>query len=145
MKMYLNSFNIKFKKCKRVGRGIGSGLGKTSGRGHKGQKARSGYSLRRCFEGGQTSLNIRLPKFGFKSNKPFVHCISSGDLNNFSDNFDINIINILVLKNNGIIKKRVKFVKIIYNRSINKVLKLSGILVSNKVKNNIEKLGGYCN
>jgi large subunit ribosomal protein L15 len=65
--MYLNEFKVKFKKKNRVGRGGGSGLGKTSTRGHKGQKARSGYSKKILFEGGQTPLHIRLPKFGFKN------------------------------------------------------------------------------
>ena len=66
---YLNKLKVKFSKKTRVGRGIGSGLGKTSGRGHKGQKSRAGYSKTFLFEGGQTPLNIRLPKFGFKSLK----------------------------------------------------------------------------
>ena len=57
------------KRRKRVGRGIGSGLGKTCGRGHKGQKSRSGGSIRRGFEGGQQPLQMRLPKFGFNSAK----------------------------------------------------------------------------
>lgn len=59
--------NVTAKTKKRVGRGIGSGLGKTSGRGHKGQKARSGGGVRRGFEGGQTPLYRRLPKRGFKN------------------------------------------------------------------------------
>ena len=68
--MYLNSLKPakgSTKASKRVGRGIGSGLGKTAGRGHKGQKSRSGGSVRAGFEGGQMPLQMRLPKFGFTS------------------------------------------------------------------------------
>jgi len=70
--MYLNSLKPargSTKASKRVGRGIGSGLGKTAGRGHKGQKSRSGGSVRVGFEGGQMPLQMRLPKFGFSSRK----------------------------------------------------------------------------
>jgi len=70
--MYLNSLKPargSTKASKRVGRGIGSGLGKTAGRGHKGQKSRSGGSVRAGFEGGQMPLQMRLPKFGFSSRK----------------------------------------------------------------------------
>jgi large subunit ribosomal protein L15 len=70
--MYLNSLKPargSTKQAKRVGRGIGSGLGKTAGRGHKGQKSRSGGSVRAGFEGGQMPLQMRLPKFGFTARK----------------------------------------------------------------------------
>ncbi len=86
--MYLNTIGVKFTKKKRVGRGIGSGLGKTCGKGHKGQKVRSGYSMRNCFEGGQTPLHIRLPKFGFRSLiKKYKSEVSSHLLNSFKDTY----------------------------------------------------------
>jgi large subunit ribosomal protein L15 len=80
------SFLNSRKKCKkRVGRGPGSGIGKTCGRGHKGQKSRSGYSRKRFFEGGQTPLYRRLPKFGFFSQKSSLLKIIT-----FNQNYYIN-------------------------------------------------------
>jgi len=133
--MYLNNFKIKLKKKVRVGRGIGSGLGKTCGKGHKGQRARSGYSLRRCFEGGQTPLNIRLPKFGFNSRKNMFNTyMPSSILNKFKEKE----INISLLKTKGLIKKYIKSVKIVYTEDINRPIKLYGIKVTKKIKANIQ-------
>ncbi|ADP66885.1 50S ribosomal protein L15 [Buchnera aphidicola str. TLW03 (Acyrthosiphon pisum)] len=88
---------------KRLGRGIGSGFGKTSGRGHKGQKSRSGSSIRRGFEGGQMPLYRRLPKFGFNSRKKNITTeVRLSDLSNLSTN----IIDLNVLKQENIIKKK---------------------------------------
>ncbi len=137
--MYLNKFNVRFLKKRRVGRGIGSGLGKTCGRGHKGQKARSGGSVSAGFEGGQTPLNIRLPKFGFNSKKnKFLYRLTSSVLNKIEyDN-----INLDLLKKLGYVKKKTKKVKIVYSEEISKCLNLYNIRVTSKVKESIEKLKG---
>ncbi len=117
--MYLNTIGVKFTKKKRVGRGIGSGLGKTCGKGHKGQKVRSGYSMRNCFEGGQTPLHIRLPKFGFRSLiKKYKSEVSSHLLNSFKDTY----ISLSFLKKKKIINKKIRFVKIIYSSDINRAV-----------------------
>ncbi|ADD79496.1 ribosomal protein L15 [Candidatus Riesia pediculicola USDA] len=108
--------NSTFKK-KRVGRGTGSGLGKTAGRGHKGQKSRSGYRIPRGFEGGQTPLFKRLPKFGFFSRKIKKNItIRSSDLNKIQENF----IDLNVLRNNGMISLKIRSVKIMLNEKLRK-------------------------
>ena len=115
---YLNTFNLKNKKKHRVGRGIGSGSGKTCGKGHKGQKSRAGYSKSFTFEGGQTPLNRRLPKFGFKSKKIKKKTIQSDKLNKLAHTY----INIESLKTYKIIKKNTTCVKIVYNKEIKSIL-----------------------
>ncbi len=128
---YLNKFKIKFKKKIRVGRGIGSGLGKTCGRGHKGQKSRAGYSKNFLFEGGQTPLNIRLPKFGFKKIKKNKKTLTLNNLKNITN------ININNLKKNKIIKKYIKYVKIIHSKNFYTKINITDkkINISNKIKN----------
>jgi large subunit ribosomal protein L15 len=116
--IYLNKLKKKFKDKKRLGRGIGSGLGKTCGKGHKGQKARTGFSKRNGFEGGQTPLHIRLPKFGFtscRSKDKFI--LNTCKIKNFDDKI---IINIEYLKNIKIIKKHIKCVKIVKGSDLQK-------------------------
>ncbi len=105
-----------FKKSKRLGRGIGSGLGKTCGRGHKGQKSRSGYKIRRCFEGGQTPFYRRIPKFGFKKKSKNIFELRLYSLNSFDSN---DIINLKLLKKKKIIPLYTKFVKIIFSKNFN--------------------------
>ena len=107
--MNLNSISDlgSLKKRKRVGRGMGSGYGKTSGRGHKGQKSRSGGNIRRGFEGGQMPLQMRVPKFGFTSRVSRV----TQSLN-VKVLADVKIIDIENLKKLGLIKKSTKKVKI---------------------------------
>ncbi|MGK2896898.1 MAG: 50S ribosomal protein L15 [Candidatus Makana argininalis] len=127
------------KKPKRIGRGIGSGFGKTCGRGHKGQKSRSGKYLSRCFEGGQMPLYRRIPKFGFKSIKYIFHIeIKLSDLLYIKNH----LININVLKNKKIIKHNIKFVKIINSGKINRPFTINGISVSKGAKKVIEFYGG---
>ena len=94
---------------KRVGRGIGSGIGKTGGRGHKGQKSRSGGSVRPGFEGGQMPLQRRLPKFGFTSRKSFV-----SDQVTLSEIAKVegDTVSLETLKAAGLIKKEILFVKV---------------------------------
>ena len=108
---------------KRVGRGIGSGTGKTAGRGHKGQKSRSGGNVRLGFEGGQMPLQMRLPKFGFTSRVN----------NSFKE---VNI------KDNKVIGKSVKKVKIFGNTEIESKITVEGIPLTKGAKASIEKAGG---
>ncbi|QJC34924.1 50S ribosomal protein L15 [Enterobacteriaceae endosymbiont of Donacia piscatrix] len=138
--MYLNNLFSKIKNNKkRLGRGIGSGKGKTSGRGHKGQKSRSGYNINKSFEGGQSPLHRRLPKFGFKSKKKkFFKEIRLSDLNKINGNYiDLNI-----LKSSKIISKKIKFVKIINKGNINNPKKIIKLNCTKNVKIIIKKLGG---
>ena len=122
---------------RRVGRGIGSGTGKTSGRGHKGQKSRSGGKVRLGFEGGQMPLQMRLPKFGFSSR-----------VNNFSKDLNIKningieLINLNTLKEHKLISKSVKKVKIFGNTEINSKLTVEGIQVTKGARKSIESAGG---
>ena len=122
---------------KRVGRGVGSGTGKTSGRGHKGQKSRSGGKVRLGFEGGQMPLQMRLPKFGFSSR-----------VNNFSKDLNIKningieLINLNTLKEHKLISKSVKKVKIFGNTEINSKLTVEGIQVTKGARKSIESAGG---
>lgn len=134
--MYLNRFSVSFSKVVRVGRGMGSGLGKTCGKGHKGQRSRSGFSMRSCFEGGQTPLHIRLPKFGFKSkSNKYQTEISTDVLNLYKDiYYDLD-----VLKKYKIINKNIKFVKIVYSEKLNRNIMFGhiGIKLSKKVKSSL--------
>ncbi len=140
--MRLNSIkpivNSKSSK-RRVGRGIGSGFGKTAGRGHKGQKSRAGGFHKVGFEGGQMPLQRRLPKRGFASRTEGSTAeIKLSVLDKLSeDNIDIK-----VLVKAGIIPKTISAAKIILSGSINKKIKLHGILVTKGAKIAIENLGG---
>jgi len=137
--MNLNSISSEgtSKNRKRVGRGIGSGTGKTAGRGHKGQKSRTGGNIRPGFEGGQMPLQMRLPKFGF----------SSRVNNNFKEvnvkNIEgMTVVNLETLKENKIISKSVKKVKIFGNTAIESKVTVEGINVTKGAKESIEKAGG---
>ncbi len=124
---------------KRVGRGIGSGLGKTGGRGHKGQTSRSGGSIRPGFEGGQMPLQKRLPKYGFTSRKASVTSqVTLSEL----DSIDEKVINIEVLKSNGIIRNLTAKVKVFSSGQITKPVVLEGIAVSNGAREAIVSAGG---
>ena len=125
------------KKRRRVGRGMGSGQGKTAGRGHKGQKSRSGGSIRPGFEGGQMPLQMRLPKFGFSSrvNNNFKE-VNVKSING------MDIINLKTLKENKIISKSVNKVKIFGNSVIESKVTVEGLAVSKGAKESIEKAGG---
>ena len=140
--MYLNSIKspVGSKKTKlRVGRGIGSGIGKTCGRGHKGQKSRAGGFHKVGFEGGQMPIQRRLPKRGFSiinGDKPLELTLS--DLNSLSEKN----INLATLKKFKIISNRVTKVKILNTGSCEKLLNISGILVTGGAKKAIEVGGG---
>ena len=125
---------------KRVGRGHGSGLGKTSGRGHKGAGQRSGNKKRPWFEGGQMSLARRLPKRGFTNIfREKIQIVNIGDLLDLKDNATIDPD---FLQQNGYIKSSMKPVKILGNGDISKKVTISASAFSNSAKNKIEKAGG---
>ena len=124
---------------KRVGRGIGSGVGKTGGRGHKGQTSRSGGSIRPGFEGGQMPLQKRLPKYGFTSR---IASVTSQVTLSELDSMDEKVINIEVLKSNGIIRNLTAKVKVFSSGQITKPVVLEGIAVSNGAREAIVSAGG---
>ncbi len=129
------------KSRKRVGRGPGSGLGKTSGRGEKGQKARSGASIPAWFQGGQSTLAERLPKRGFNNarfTKRFAE-INLTDLNKFNDG---DVITPEVLKEKGIIKKELSGIKVLGNGELTKKVTIKAHRFSSSAVTKIEKAGG---
>lgn len=122
---------------KRVGRGIGSGNGKTAGRGHKGQKSRSGGSIPRWFEGGQMPLQQRLPKFGFSSR-----------VNNLSTDINLRMLDGLkevsleILKEKKLVNKKINKVKIYGDYKLSKALNVNGLSVTKGALKSIEESGG---
>ena len=124
---------------RRVGRGIGSGFGKTGGRGHKGQKSRSGGFHKVGFEGGQMPIQRRLPKVGFVSRKSLVsQQIRLNDLNAVEGDE----VTLETLKAAGVIAKRMKFVKVMLAGEVTRALTIKGIKVTRGAKEAIEKSGG---
>ncbi len=127
------------KSRKRVGRGIGSGLGKTAGRGHKGQKSRSGGFHKVGFEGGQMPLQRRLPKVGFRSRIGMVTDeIRLHELNKV----DAEVIDIAALKKANLINGKIQRVKVMLSGSIDKPVTLKGIAVTKGARQAIEAAGG---
>ena len=127
---------------KRVGRGIGSGFGKTAGRGHKGQKSRSGGFHKVGFEGGQMPLHRRLPKRGFTAPfGKFTEQIRLSEIDGLKLIGDEKI-TISVLKKLGLVNSLTRRVKVFLSGSINKTVHLEGIAVTPKVKDAIESAGG---
>lgn len=124
---------------RRVGRGIGSGLGKTAGRGHKGQKSRAGGYHKVGFEGGQMPLQRRLPKRGFKS----LSLRYNAEIN-LSELAALNLteVDLLALKQAGLVGRMVKTVKLIKNGDIRSAVKLTGIVATAGAKAAIEAAGG---
>lgn len=123
----------------RVGRGIGSGLGKTAGRGHKGQKSRSGGYHKVGFEGGQMPLQRRLPKRGFKSASLKYNAeVTLADL----ERLGAAEVNLLVLKQAGLVRELAKVVKVIKTGELTRAVKLSGIGATAGAKAAIEAAGG---
>lgn len=125
--------------AKRVGRGIGSGSGKTAGRGHKGQKSRSGGSIKPGFEGGQMPLQRRLPKFGFTSRKALFR--QEIKLNELSL-VDGDIVDLDALKKADIIPQNTKVAKVILSGEIGKAVTLRGIRATKGAIAAIEAAGG---
>jgi large subunit ribosomal protein L15 len=124
---------------RRVGRGIGSGLGKTAGRGHKGQKSRSGGFHKVGFEGGQMPLQRRLPKRGFKSqSKPFKAEVRLSDL----AKLPVADIDLLALKQAGLISELARFVRVIKAGELSKKVALKGVIATKGAKAAIEAAGG---
>src|SRR5438045_2877317 len=124
---------------RRVGRGIGSGLGKTAGRGHKGQKARSGGYHKVGFEGGQMPLQRRLPKRGFVSrSKNDTAEVRLSDL----AKLPVTDIDMLALKAAGLVPSLAKTVKVIRTGKLDKAVNLTGILATKGAKAAIEAAGG---
>jgi large subunit ribosomal protein L15 len=124
---------------KRVGRGIGSGSGKTAGRGHKGQKARSGGSVRPGFEGGQMPLQKRLPKFGFTSRIGMVSAeVRLGELNKV----DSDVIDLQALRAAGLINANIKRAKVFLSGELTKAVTIKGLAVTKGAKAAIEAAGG---
>jgi large subunit ribosomal protein L15 len=125
--------------AKRVGRGIGSGLGKTCGRGHKGQKSRAGGFHKVGFEGGQMPLQRRLPKRGFVSlGRDFKAEVSLSDLNRLP----IDSVDLLALKQAGLVPQLARSVKVILSGRIDKAIKLVGVAASKGARAAIEAAGG---
>ena len=122
---------------KRVGRGNGSGNGKTAGRGHKGQKSRSGGSIPRWFEGGQMPLQQRLPKFGFSSR-----------VNNLSTDINLRMldgmkeVSLEILKEKKLVNKKINKVKIYGDYKLSKSLNVIGLTVTKGALKSIEESGG---
>lgn len=127
-------------KRKRVGRGIGSGLGKTSGRGHKGQNARSGGGVRPGFEGGQTPLFQRLPKRGFHNfNRKEYAIVNLEQLNRFEDGTEVTP---ELLLETRVIRKLKSGVKILGKGTVEKKLTVKAHKFSKSAKEAIESAGG---
>ncbi|MBO5772972.1 MAG: 50S ribosomal protein L15 [Clostridia bacterium] len=129
------------RESKRLGRGAGSGLGKTSGKGHKGQWARSGGGVRPGFEGGQTPLARRVPKRGFKNHfRVDYDVINVAELNAFEDGA---VVNPEILANSGLLRgKHNGGVKVLGNGELNKKLTVQAQKFSKSAKELIEKAGG---
>jgi len=127
------------KAKRRVGRGIGSGLGKTAGRGHKGQKSRSGGFHKVGFEGGQMPLQRRLPKRGFVSTTRYDTAeVRLSDL----AKLPVADVDLLALRAAGLVPARAKAAKVIVAGALTKAMKLSGIAVTKGAKAAIEAAGG---
>lgn len=125
--------------AKRVGRGIGSGLGKTSGRGHKGQKSRSGGFHKRGFEGGQMPLQRRLPKVGFTSRKAATTAEVRLDVLN---NLTGETVDLLTLKSAGVVGNAITRVKVIGSGEITNSITVKGLAVTAGAQKAIEAAGG---
>jgi large subunit ribosomal protein L15 len=124
---------------RRVGRGIGSGFGKTCGRGHKGQKSRSGGGVKPGFEGGQMPLQRRLPKFGFSSRMAKSHvAITLYQLNNVG----AEVIDVAALIKADVIARHIKTVKVIASGTITKAVKIKGLALTTGASKAIQAAGG---
>jgi large subunit ribosomal protein L15 len=131
----------KHKKLTRVGRGLGSGLGKTAGKGHKGQRARAGWKALSIFQGGGSPLVRRVPKRGFTNT--FAQTVVSVNVSELQDLFEAGEdVSIETLQGKGLLKKRFDELKILGNGELSKKLKVSAHRFSESAKEKIEKAGG---
>ena len=127
------------KNAKRVGRGIGSGNGKTAGRGHKGQKARSGGSVRPGFEGGQMPLQKRLPKYGFTSRISRTTAqVRLGELNAVEGE----VVDLAALKKADLVRENVTRARVFLSGELSKAITIKGLGVTKGAQEAIEKAGG---
>ena len=127
------------KDAKRVGRGIGSGLGKTAGRGHKGQKSRSGGRVRPGFEGGQMPLQKRLPKYGFTSRISRTTAqVRLGELNAVAGD----LVDLDTLKAADLVNENIARVRIFLSGDLSKPVTVKGLAVTKGAREAIEKAGG---
>ncbi len=131
------------KSTKRLGRGHGSGLGKTAGRGHKGAGQRSGNKKRTWFEGGQMSLQRRLPKRGFSNHlfRKEYQIVNLSELNKLEEK----TIDAAVLFQHGLVRSALKPVKILANGELDRAITVEADAFSAEAKNKIEKQGGSAN
>lgn len=140
--MHLNNIkpaNGAKKNPKRVGRGIGSGLGKTCGRGHKGQHSRSGGYHKVGFEGGQMPLQRRIPKFGFTSRKSLTTAeVRLSELNKLA----VDVVDLSALKQANVVNASIKVAKVFASGELSKAITLKGIKVTKGAKAAIESAGG---
>ncbi len=143
--MKLNSLVKINKKKIRVGRGIGSGKGKTSARGHKGQKSRSGVAIK-SFEGGQMPLYRRLPKRGFKSfKKEKLAILNLSNIQNIFEKAGNNLKNVLdlkTLKDRNLVDKKIVHLKILGTGDLKQSIEITANFASKKASEKIEKAGG---
>ena len=146
--MNLNELAKTNKKKIRVGRGIGSGKGKTSGRGHKGQKSRRGVAIK-SFEGGQMPLYRRLPKRGFKSlKKQEVAILNLSSIENFINKKEKNLkspLDLKQLQSKNIINKKFKKLKILGSGEIKSKIEINADFSSKQANDKIQKIGGKIN
>lgn len=127
------------KDAKRVGRGIGSGLGKTAGRGHKGQKSRSGGTVRPGFEGGQMPLQKRLPKYGFTSRVARTTAqVRLGELNAIQGD----VIDVDALKAADVIRQDIRRVRVFLSGEVTRAVTVKGLAVTKGAREAIEQAGG---
>ena len=127
------------KAGKRVGRGIGSGLGKTGGRGHKGQKSRSGGSVKPGFEGGQQPLQRRLPKYGFTSR---LACVTAEIRLAELAQVEAEVIDLEALRSANLINSAIKRAKVVLSGEISKAVTIKGLAVTKGARAAIEAAGG---
>ena len=127
------------KDAKRVGRGIGSGTGKTAGRGHKGQKARSGGSIRPGFEGGQMPLQKRLPKYGFTSRMAGTTAqIRLSELSAVEGD----VVDLAALKNADLVRDNVTRARVFLSGELGRAVTVKGLALTKGAREAIEKAGG---
>ena len=125
---------------RRVGRGMGSGLGKTSGSGHKGQKARTGGKIRRGFEGGQTPLYRRIPKRGFKNHFATEYTtVNVSDLERFDND---TVVTMELLLSEGLVRKELDGLKVLGNGNLTKKLTVVASKFSKSAEEKIQAVGG---
>ncbi|MCY4428426.1 MAG: 50S ribosomal protein L15 [Halieaceae bacterium] len=127
------------KNAKRVGRGVGSGYGKTCGRGHKGQKSRSGGNIKPGFEGGQMPLQKRLPKYGFSSRVARTTAqVCLGELNRV----EAEVIDLQALKAASLVKAATLRARIFLSGELNRAVTVKGLTVTSGAREAIERAGG---